>query len=379
MQSKVWETCRHVTRRLSRDSPAPHSSGSASALAESTRSTRRFLATSRRVLALRCSPCSMCCVLTPPCPKVLHIRGCRACVFVVPCQVVLAKLFVEDCEGCTLALHGRLLTGHLEVWACRDVLLEVHAPLGTLQADLCTRLTVRYSAPEHLLALVHAGVTALLCSVGEHSAAVDLAAGDASGDATVQRITRWVGGALLTETVIRDATNYPTTARELLASAGHVDGHAGGEACASEAAQDPQVTKRLQVELSARRGALLREEGNAAFRGGDWAGAAVKYTASLEAVATAAAHSNRAAAFLKLGRHQQALRDCDAALAMDGGNAKARFRRGVALHALHRYQEAGVQLSAALAEDPGNPQVKDALGMTQFAMERERRRAQEER
>jgi hypothetical protein len=51
----------------------------------------------------------------------------------------------------------------------------------------------------------------------------------------------------------------------------------------------------------------------------------------------------------------------------------------VALHALHRYQEAGVQLSAALAEDPGNPQVKDALGMTQFAMERERRRAQEER
>ena len=111
---------------------------------------------------------------------------------------MLAKLFVERCARCRLALRGRLLTGHVEVWGCDDVSFELHALLPTLQADLCTRLALRYAAAAHLGAVVHAGVRGLRLECdgsagGADALSRDLAppeAAAAHADDT-QFITRW--------------------------------------------------------------------------------------------------------------------------------------------------------------------------------------------
>ena len=109
---------------------------------------------------------------------------------------MLAKLFVERCARCRLALRGRLLTGHVEVWGCDDVSFALHALLPTLQADLCTRLALSYAARAHLGAVVHAGVRGLRLECngdGAEALSRDLAppeAAAAHADDT-QFITRW--------------------------------------------------------------------------------------------------------------------------------------------------------------------------------------------
>jgi tetratricopeptide (TPR) repeat protein len=199
-----------------------------------------------------------------------------------------------------------------------------------------------------------------------------------------------VRGALLTERVIRDATDYPTTARELrerecgdgsdAAAAAATDG--ATDAASAAAAADPAAVAAeeaaLAAALTARRAAVQREAGNEAFRAGDWASAAVAYTSSLSAAPSdAGVLCNRAAAFLKLGRHEQALADARAASALEPGHVKAHFRAGLALHALRRFPEAGAALSAAAAADPRNAQIRDALRMTEVALAREAREAAE--
>jgi hypothetical protein len=310
--------------------------------------------------------------------QVVHLRGCTGCTFTVPSGVVLAKLFVESCTSCVLHLHGRLLTGHLEVWASDALTLHCSQPLGTLQADGCGSLVVEYARAEHLVAIVHADVGSLQVHIGEHRVRHDVACGAAAvGEgaepprADVQFITRWIGTPpqLLTERIIRDATDYPTTARELLeqaAGGGPPGGDGSGSAsdpqvvaAAAGAVSDPRVADALQAAMLAKRAALQREEGNTAFRQGDWATAAVKYTSSLAAQpGNAGVLSNRAAAFLKLGKADKAAADAGAALALEPGNVKAAFRHGLALHALGRFSEAGAALSQALAAEPGNAQVR---------------------
>ena len=309
--------------------------------------------------------------------QVVHLRGCTGCTFTLPPGVVLAKLFVESCTSCSLHLHGRLLTGHLEVWASDSLTLHCSQPLGTLQADGCGSLVVEYERAEHLVAIVHADVASLQVHTGEHRARHDVsggAAAEAGGQAPrkdMQFITRWVGlpPRLLTERIIRDATDYPTTARELLERATDGSGPAGDSSAAASdpdvlaaaacAVNDPRVADALQEAMQAKRAALQREEGNAAFRQGDWATAAVKYTASLDAQpGNSGVLSNRAAAFLKLGKADQAAADAAAALALDPGNVKAAFRHGLALHALGRFSDAGAALTRALAAEPGNAQVR---------------------
>jgi len=301
--------------------------------------------------------------------QVVHLRGCRDCAVLLPAGCVLAKLFLEGCERVSLRLEGRLLTGHLEAWRCTACHLLLAAPLPTLQLDLCGELRVEYEAEALLGCVVHAAASALLL-VGP---AVQHALEPPPDAPHAQCITRLVGGALLTERVVRDGSDYPTTARELLqrrqeaaaeaAAAGAplppdptlplLAAAAGGAAGGAEAAA-------LEAALSARRAEAARLRGNDAFAACDWATAAVEYTASLAAAEGAAARSNRAAAFLKLGRHQQALEDARAAARLAPDSAKAHFREGLALHALKRFAEAGLALSRAAALEPANAAVRRA-------------------
>lgn len=304
---------------------------------------------------------------------VVHVRNCRDCRVELPPQASLAKLFVEGCEQCSLHLAGRLLTGHLEVWRCSSLEVQVHAPLGTLQADLCASLRCHYSREEHLVAVVHAGVEDFVVTLGEAGQSHQLSGEGAGGAAgpEVQFITRLVAGSLLTERVVRDATDYPTTARELLERRREA---AEALAAAGVPAEDPTLplleaaarsgggaaeAEALDEALRGARAEAQRVLGNEAFAAADWASAAVAYTASLAARESVAARNNRAAAFLKLGRHEQALEDAQEAMRLQPGGAKAHFRAGLALHALKRYIEAGEALSRAAELEPANVQVRE--------------------
>ena len=75
----------------------------------------------------------------------------------------------------------------------------------------------------------------------------------------------------------------------------------------------------------------LKEQGNAAFKGGRYDEAARRYTAALALRPRCAVYlANRALAHLKLGAYSLAEADCDAALTEDVANAKALLRRGSA-------------------------------------------------
>lgn len=290
------------------------------------------------------------------------MKDCSDCTIVLPAGVVLSKLFVESCSRLRLALHGRLLTGHLEVWRCSDCALAVHAPLGTLQADLCTgEMSAFFATRDCLLAIVSAGVPCLRVTVGDDDAAgadVGAAAGEERGDGCSQWVTRWVGGVLVTEKVVRDATDYPTTRREL----------------AERAAAEGMDADALEASLAEKRAAAQQTAGNDAFKAGDFASAAAAYTSAMAGGGSgkkdntsAALLANRAACWLKLGRFEAALADSERAVEMEPGHVKALFRKGLALKALGRLQEAGAALSAAQAAEPGNAAVRDAILLLQRA------------
>ncbi len=134
-------------------------------------------------------------------PQVIHVRDCTDAVFTLPAAVTVAKLFIERCTRCSFALHGRLITGHVELWGSADVALALHAPLPTLQADLCTAVALRYAARGHLGAVVHAGVRglSLTCETDDAAGAPALERelapppreGEAAPPDDAQFITRW--------------------------------------------------------------------------------------------------------------------------------------------------------------------------------------------
>ncbi|XP_024019873.1 outer envelope protein 64, mitochondrial [Morus notabilis] len=100
---------------------------------------------------------------------------------------------------------------------------------------------------------------------------------------------------------------------------------------------------------------LLKEKGNAAFKGKQWNKAVNYYTEAIKLNGVNATYySNRAAAFLELGCFQQAEEDCSKALELDQKNVKAYLRRGTARESLIRYKEAIQDFKHALVLEPHN-------------------------
>jgi tetratricopeptide (TPR) repeat protein len=125
--------------------------------------------------------------------------------------------------------------------------------------------------------------------------------------------------------------------------------------------------------------ARYRDEGNAAFRNGDADTALTRYTAGLSfiddgmmaqlmgqymdesAALKAALHSNCAAAALALARHDDALAQAGAALALAPRNAKALYRKGKAHAALGQDDAARTALTKAAEIDPADSGIRAAL------------------
>jgi tetratricopeptide (TPR) repeat protein len=125
--------------------------------------------------------------------------------------------------------------------------------------------------------------------------------------------------------------------------------------------------------------ARYRDEGNAAFRSGDADTALTRYTAGLSFIddgmmaqlmgqymeessaLKAALHSNCAAAALALARHDDALAQVGAALALAPRNAKALYRKGRAHAALGQDDAAREALKRAAEIDPADTAIRAAL------------------
>ncbi|XP_015578882.1 outer envelope protein 64, mitochondrial isoform X2 [Ricinus communis] len=106
---------------------------------------------------------------------------------------------------------------------------------------------------------------------------------------------------------------------------------------------------------------LLKEKGNAAFKGGKWNKAVDYYTEAIKLNGSNATfYCNRAAAYLELGCFQQAEEDCSMAISLDKKNVKAYLRRGTAKESLLYYKEAAQDFKHALVLEPHNKAAREA-------------------
>ncbi|KAK9286325.1 hypothetical protein L1049_014716 [Liquidambar formosana] len=100
---------------------------------------------------------------------------------------------------------------------------------------------------------------------------------------------------------------------------------------------------------------LLKEKGNAAFKGRQWNKAVNYYSEAIKLNGTNATYyCNRAAAYLELGCFQQAEEDCSKAISLDKKNVKAYLRRGTARESLICYKESLQDFKHALVLEPQN-------------------------
>ncbi|XP_076651731.1 spag1 axonemal dynein assembly factor [Halictus rubicundus] len=98
-----------------------------------------------------------------------------------------------------------------------------------------------------------------------------------------------------------------------------------------------------------------RGKGNEAFKVGDYEEALEHYNTSIKIDPTLTAYNNRAITFIKLGRYENALKDCNFVLDADCTNIKALLRRAVTLEHLQKSSEALADYEAVLKLEPTNP------------------------
>ncbi|GFR46794.1 hypothetical protein Agub_g8426, partial [Astrephomene gubernaculifera] len=109
----------------------------------------------------------------------------------------------------------------------------------------------------------------------------------------------------------------------------------------------------------------FKARGNELFKAGKYADAAVEYGKAInEHPENPVYYNNRAMAFLKLFRFEQAEEECNKALRFDlkeADKAKALLRRATARSALQKHNEAERDLRQVLAVEPNNRQAREDL------------------
>lgn len=88
----------------------------------------------------------------------------------------------------------------------------------------------------------------------------------------------------------------------------------------------------------------FKEEGNSAFKIGDWTAAINAYSKAIKCgqqhKQLSTFYKNRAAAYLKLEKYEQVVHDCDKSLELEPNEPKALYRRAQAKEQLGRFEEA---------------------------------------
>ncbi|KAL0577124.1 hypothetical protein V5O48_004877 [Marasmius crinis-equi] len=114
--------------------------------------------------------------------------------------------------------------------------------------------------------------------------------------------------------------------------------------------------------MAAEKARVEKDKGNAAFKAGDYATAVGHYSAAI-------IHDrddytlplNRAAAYLKLGKNEDASRDCTTVLSLNPSNVKALFRRGQARVEMQMFTDAQEDFQSAAKIEPNNQAVKEEM------------------
>ncbi|XP_068605364.1 mitochondrial import receptor subunit TOM34 [Brachionichthys hirsutus] len=104
-----------------------------------------------------------------------------------------------------------------------------------------------------------------------------------------------------------------------------------------------------------KKGQALKDEGNSLVKKGEHKKAVEKYSQSLKHDPTeVTTYTNRALCYLSLERYADAVRDCGAALTIDGSNVKALYRRALALRELQDVRACAEDLNHLLRVEPKN-------------------------
>ncbi|KAK0222015.1 hypothetical protein IW262DRAFT_1377548 [Armillaria fumosa] len=114
--------------------------------------------------------------------------------------------------------------------------------------------------------------------------------------------------------------------------------------------------------MSSKQAQLDKEKGNTAFKAGDYATAVGHYSSAI--VNDRKDYTlplNRAAAYLKLGKYDDAERDCTTVLSLNTSNAKALFRRSQARVGAEKLKEAEDDLRAAAKLEPSNTSIAQEI------------------
>lgn len=125
-----------------------------------------------------------------------------------------------------------------------------------------------------------------------------------------------------------------------------------------------------------------KEKGNEAFKKSDWETAIEMYTSAIKLAASDSRElsiylKNRAAAYIKTEKYEEAIKDCDKSLEIVPTDPKTLFRRAQALEFLNRFEEAYRDARQILNVDPMNTAIKPVLErLHQVVQERLRQNAQ---
>jgi len=346
---------------------------------------------------------------------VLVVRRCEGCTITLPAELSLIKLQLEGCTQCTVTVLAKLLTETLEVWESTALTVSLRSKCATVQVDACADLRLQYGKVDFFDRVMHTGPRALRlsfddepqldCTLEMEQLAREQPEGFVLDEQTDQFITRRVRAAdeLTTELVIRLCNDFPTTEREAKEFEERTRLHAdkldevvdgmlgsslGKKLSEAEREQMKQMMQsqseaasaaKQQAELTAEgrhqaRVEFKKNEGNAAFKDGQYQQAAVYYTEALTLNDQQhALFSNRAACFLKLGRYAQAKEDAAACIQLAPTFSKGHFRLALAHQALDEFGEACAAFGKVLELDPSNKEALAGLNMARMQAERKRR------
>lgn len=127
-----------------------------------------------------------------------------------------------------------------------------------------------------------------------------------------------------------------------------------------QATEKAIVEAERQSYLDPAKSAVAREEGNAAFKSGDFAKAVKLYEESIKRdPSDARGYNNRAAAYMKLMALAEALKDADKAIEVDPTFVKAYIRKATILQTMREYSKSLEALQAASSADTANAHAQE--------------------
>lgn len=127
------------------------------------------------------------------------------------------------------------------------------------------------------------------------------------------------------------------------------------ETAKSKSKETAATKSRVPSAGDVEKARVLKEEGNELVKKGNHKKAIEKYSESLLfSNLESATYSNRALCHLVLKQYKEAVKDCTAALELDGKNVKAFYRRAQAYKALKDYKSSLADISSLLQIEPRN-------------------------